>query len=371
MQKIILGTPKKLVDCFQSLNITNYLLVCDKFCVGTNVYNELLSIKPYSAIFTEFLPNPVYEDVIAGVDIFKGRKCDGIIALGGGSTIDVAKCIKLFSGLDRDKNYLTQTPFIDSRIPLLAIPTTAGTGSESTRFAVIYYNSKKQSITNNSIIPDIVLLDFEVLTTLPLYQKKCTLLDALCQAIESWWSVNSTQESIVFAEKAIKLILENYKKYIFESSSDAMKQIMLGANYAGRAINITQTTAAHAMSYKLTSKYKLPHGHAVAICLPTTWRYIESNRKDTVDGKGYHELLNKTNQIAQAMGEKDSVQAIKRFESIMCELGIKAPKCTSIDDLNDLVQSVNPIRLKNYPVLISKEIMTEMYKEILSFQEIQ
>ncbi len=129
-----------------------------------------------------YTPNPLYEQVCGGVNLFNKEQCELIVAIGGGSTIDVAKCIKLYCKMDSRINYLKQETF-DSGITLIAVPTTAGTGSESTRHAVIYYEGVKQSISHTSIIPDYAVLEPSVLKTLPVYQKKCTMLDALCQAM--------------------------------------------------------------------------------------------------------------------------------------------------------------------------------------------
>ena len=119
--------------------------------------------------------------------------------------------------MDNDINYMQQE-YIDSGITLIAVPTTAGTGSESTCHAVIYYEGEKQSISHTSIIPNYAILEPSVLETLPVYQKKCTMLDALCQAIESWWSVNSTEESKEYSRKAILAIKENWEEYIFKNA---------------------------------------------------------------------------------------------------------------------------------------------------------
>lgn len=137
--------------------------------------------------FAEFTPNPLYEQVVKGVELFNNNKCNCIVAVGGGSTIDVAKCIKLYCKMNPGENFLLQEKK-DSQIPLYAVPTTAGTGSESTKHAVIYYEGSKQSISHESIIPNVVILEPSLLKSLPVYQKKCTMLDALSQAIESFWS---------------------------------------------------------------------------------------------------------------------------------------------------------------------------------------
>ncbi len=116
--------------------------------------------------FDQFKPNPDYESVVKGVRVYKINGCDAIAAIGGGSAMDVAKCIKMFATLDEGQNYLEQE-IIPNKIPFLAVPTTAGTGSEATRFAIVYYQGKKQSVTDESCIPDAVVMDPSVLKTLP------------------------------------------------------------------------------------------------------------------------------------------------------------------------------------------------------------
>ena len=246
---------------------TKVLLVCDSSFPFINIKDEVERMEMPFVKFDQFMSNPLYEDVCKGVDLFNSEHCDTILAVGGGSSIDVAKCIKLYYKMHKDTLYLEQE-YTDTGVKLIAIPTTAGTGSESTRYAVIYYDGKKQSVTHDSIIPDVAILEPNVLKTLPLYQKKCTMLDALCQGIESWWSINSTDDSKQYSKIAVETIIRWWREYIFENTDNSAEQIMLAANYAGRAICITQTTAPHAFSYKITSLYGLPHGHAVAVCLP-------------------------------------------------------------------------------------------------------
>ena len=145
------------------------------------------------------------------------------------------------------------------------MPTTAGTGSEATRYAVIYYNDAKQSITSKSIIPSTVLMDPNALKTLPVYQRKATMCDALCHAIESFWSVNSNEESKKYSRAAIKGVLKNMQGY-FENTEEGNAGMLRAAYDAGKAINITQTTAGHAMCYKITSLFGCAHGHAAILC---------------------------------------------------------------------------------------------------------
>ena len=364
MQKIISGENcyKQIGELLKQLGVKKYMLVCRPsfFKMGLNEY--FADIETRAVYFTDFTVNPKYEEICVGVELFRKEKCDAIVAVGGGSAIDVAKCIKAFAYLPDNEVYFKQK-LTDNEIPLISVPTTAGTGSESTRFAVFYYNGEKESLSEEYWIPEYALLDHTLLYSLPEYQKKCTLLDALCQAIESWWSVSSNDESIEYAKIAVEKIVNNYKAYIFENDPQATEEIMLGSNYAGRAINITATTSAHAMSYKMTTLYDIPHGHAVGIGLPHIWEYMINNPQNCSDKRGEEHLLKTFQDIANSMGCSDATQAVARFKELLKELEIEGPKATKAE-LELLAGSVNVGRLKNNPVELSEETLYDLYLKI-------
>lgn len=347
-------------------------LVCDSSYPFLNIKEDIEALNFPHVKFSDFSPNPLYEDVCKGIDLFHITKCDTLLAVGGGSAIDVAKCIKL-AVLAKEGNDAIIPPLVNNRvecdgskIPFIAIPTTAGTGSESTHNAVMYYDGAKQTVTNDGILPDYAILEPKVLKTLPLYQKKCTMLDALCQGIESWWSVKSTPESYEYSRKAIELIMANWHKYIFENDDEAAENIMLGANYGGRAINITATTAAHAMSYKITSLYKLPHGHAVAVCLPEIWEYMLSHMDRCIDIRGNEYLATIFKKISNAMNCDSPENAINILRHIMVEIDLKKPiAINKEEELEILSTSVNPVRLKNNPIKIDSATSRLLYSIII------
>ena len=353
---------------------TKVFVVCDSSYPFLNIKYDIENMGKPHVLFSDFTPNPVYEDVCKGIDLFQITMCDCILAVGGGSAIDVAKCIKL-AVLAKEGNASLIPPLVSTRvecdgseIPFVAIPTTAGTGSESTHNAVMYYEGAKQTVTNDGVLPDHVVLEPSVLKTLPLYQKKCTMMDALCQGIESWWSVNSTEESYEYSRKTIELIMANWRKYIFENDDEAAKQIMLAANYGGRAINITQTTAAHAMSYKITSLYKLPHGHAVAVCLPDIWEYMIGHIYNCIDKRGQDYLIGIFNDIAKTMGTENPAEAIAVFRAMMSDMELTNPTVELSlrnSDLDVLSTSVNPVRLKNNPIVLNNVTIVNLYNAII------
>lgn len=372
-QKIINGIAN-LPAILKEVGCKKLFLVIDSSYPFLNIKNTIEALPVEEKVkFSDFTPNPLYEQVCNGIELLKSSQCDTILAVGGGSAIDVAKCIKL-AVLAEEGNAAIIPPLVSQRLPIdgtkipfIAIPTTAGTGSESTHNAVMYYEGAKQTVTNDGVLPDSAVLEPSVLKTLPLYQKKCTMMDALCQGIESWWSVNSTEESYEYSRKTIELIMANWRKYIFENDDEAAVQIMLAANYGGRAINITQTTAAHAFSYKITSLYKLPHGHAVAVGLPEIWEYMIDHMDKCIDSRGQEYLTVIFNQIAQAMGCENPQQAIGLFREMMVKMELYHPVAKyREEELKVLSTSVNPVRLKNNPIEIDAKTAYMLYSSILS-----
>ena len=371
MQKIVHGIDQ-LPGILREVGCRKLYLVIDASYPYLNIRNTIESLPVGKVRFSGFTPNPLYEQVCEGIDLYNDNGCDTILAVGGGSAIDVAKCIKLAVLAGEGEAAIipplvsSQLPIEGASLPLIAIPTTAGTGSESTHNAVMYFGGTKQTVTNDGILPDYAVLEPSVLKTLPAYQKKCTMMDALCQGIESWWSVNSTGKSREYSRKAVELIVANWRKYIFENDQDAASQIMLAANYGGRAINIAQTTAAHAMSYKITSMYKIPHGHAVAVCLPEIWEYMVVHPEVTVDRRGRKYLEEVFSQIAHSLGHASTEDAISFFRTMMSEMDLNNPVPGNCDEeLTVLSESVNPIRLKNNPVALDHEALYLLYQIVL------
>lgn len=370
MQKIVNGIGR-LPEILKEIGCKRLFLVVDSSYPFLNIKDAIEALPVMEMVtFSNFTPNPFYEQVCEGVEMLKASLCEAILAVGGGSAIDVAKCIKL-AVLAKEGNAAIIPPLVSQRLPIdrnkipfVAIPTTAGTGSESTHNAVMYYEGSKQTVTNDGILPDYAILEPTVLKTLPLYQKKCTMMDALCQGIESWWSVNSTDESKEYSKAAVELIMANWRQYIFDNDDDAAKVIMLAANYGGRAINIAQTTAAHAMSYKITSLYNLPHGHAVALCLPEIWDYMIGRTNNCIDIRGERYVRDVFESISRSVGASSTEDAIRIIRNMMAEMGLGSPSFVNDTEaeLELLCKSVNPIRLKNNPIQIDHDGIYTLYK---------
>lgn len=362
----IINNYNDLDDYFINNGVKKLFLVCGNSIHKLKVDSYFENLESRIGVkvirFMDFAPNPSYDSVVKGIDLFHSSEADTIMAVGGGSAMDVAKAIKLFSNMDNSTPYLEQT-IVPNNVKFIAMPTTAGTGSEATRYAVIYYKGNKQSITDYNSIPEAVILDPSALESLPEYQRKATMLDALCHAIESFWSVNSTDESKKYSRNAIKMILENKDSYL-ANESEGNKQMLLAANIAGKAINITQTTAGHAMCYGLTSLYGLPHGHAASLCVSKLWPYMIENTENSIDTRGVEYLAELFEELGDLMGCTDGKNGAEKFYTIVQSLNLPSVEAKD-EEFSVLISSVNPVRLKNNPVQLDEETISKLYRQIL------
>ena len=361
MQKIV----TEYCDLDQWMKGKRVLIVCDDSLQFLTKIKTFLENKKDIVYFTHFQPNPLYDSAVEGVQVFRTEKCDAIFAIGGGSAMDVAKCIKLYSNMNgdgADGDYLKQK-IVPHNIPFMAMPTTAGTGSEATRYAVVYYQGTKQSVTSESLIPDTVFVDASVLKTLPMYQKKATMCDALCHAIESFWSVNSTIESKMYSKTAIEGVIKNMNGYL-NNTDEGNIGMLYAAHTAGKAINITQTTAGHAMCYKVTSLFGCAHGHAAILCDRVLFPWMIENIDKCIDSRGANYLNETLDDIGRAMGCQDARSGADKLLGIFDELEFVIPEATN-EQFEELKTSVNPIRLKNHPIALDVETIDRLYHDIL------
>ena len=357
-----LPEPGKIVA---SSGLSRPLIVADPF-LTKGMLEDLLGNDVFT-VFSDYSPNPSDEQVRKGVHVYRDNGCDGVISVGGGSAIDVAKCIKLWCGVPGDGSgaNVNNPRYCDceagySGVKHIAVPTTAGTGSESTHFAVVYVDGEKSSVSSDCLQPDMAILVPSLIKGLPDYQKKSTMLDALCQAIESYWSVASCAESREYSARAIPLIMDNWSSYM-SGDLDATKSIALAANLAGKAINLTTTTAAHAMSYKLTSLYGIAHGHAVAMCLPYSWNILLERGDDVTKQR-----LKEIDALMTGCYSRETGIGLKSFEELYESLGLPIPTANS-EDCVKLAESVNPQRMSNFPIRLTKAELKEAYTAILGF----
>ena len=323
-------------------------------------------------VFSSFSSNPKIEDLKIGLDVYSKFKPDIVMAIGGGSSLDIAKMINFFGN-----NQFTPTEFINkipikiaALKPFIAVPTTAGTGSEATHFAVLYVNKIKYSIAHPFLLPIYVIIDPELMLSMPKYVIASTGMDAFSQAIESYWNVNSTEKSKQYASKAIKIILNNLSDAFKTSSLKSLSQMAKAAFLSGKAINITKTTASHAVSYPLTTYFKIPHGHAVSLTLSSFLKFnYFVNESDILDKRGVLYVKKTIEELFKLLNSGSLDSAQKTIENLMdairlerhlSKLGIKTK-----EDIKLIIKNgFNPERIANNPRRVTEEILKTILQNL-------
>ncbi len=373
-------TNKDIIGCgsLSSIGsvIENYSAKKIFLITGTRSFSTLNSIDHFQATlndfevcrFSNYESNPKLNDVETGISMFKDFKPDITISIGGGSTIDMGKLVNIlaFQSSDNFKEIIQSNSIIKNGGPFIAIPTTAGTGAESTQFAAVFVDGKKFSLSHKYMLPNIAIVDPELTYSMPPYLAACTGMDALSQAVESFWSVGSTKESRVFASEAILTILNSIEDAVCKKSKTAMISMAIASNNSGKAINISKTTAPHALSYGLTQNFKIPHGHAVALTLGKFFT-LNSDSKNINENLNLDEHAKVMKELYELFGASTAKQCSEKWYSVMDNIGLEK-SFTKLGIINNseiraLVDNVNIERLENNPVLINRETLIEVFSD--------
>lgn len=322
--------------------------------------------------FSDFSVNPKIEDAIRGTKLAQAEGVDLIVAIGGGSVIDMAKLIKAFLTAPDQADALARgTVDMDvPGVPLVAAPTTAGSGSEATHFAVVYIGSDKFSLASQHLLPQDVVLDGQLLRSSTRYQRACNGLDALAQAIESAWAVGSTKQSRAFAFEAIETLLRQLPRMCASGADEkTYTDMLLAANLAGRAISISKTTAAHAWSYGLTAHHSIPHGHAVWLTLPEIvglHAIAADSGKEVSDPRGAGHFASIMARILSLLGVDDPRNAAPVLRDFMAGVGAEPMMenlgADSTEQRRFLSQQVNMQRMSNNPVALSEAQIAKVFR---------
>lgn len=228
-------------------------------------------------VIDDIKPNPNIKQLNNKISQFSEYKFDGILALGGGSVIDTGKVLSLTLSnvyTESFEEVLKSKLFLDwqKKLPIIAIPTTAGTGAEITPFATIWdeFAGKKFSLSGELVRPDTSVLDPTLTLSLPYKTTFYSGLDAISHACESLWNKNKTPITERFSTKSLELANKYFEQSLLQPDNlQARSKMLIASNLAGIAISYTKTALAHSISYPLTLKYGLPHGIACSFTLPT------------------------------------------------------------------------------------------------------
>lgn len=344
---------------------------------GTNSYKMSGAREFFSPLerccicthFDNFTPNPTIDEGIRGAKLFLENECTAILAVGGGSSIDVAKLINVYQAHPGKELELSKgLEKLSSQLaPLIAAPTTAGSGSEATHFAVVYVDGVKYSLADQNMLPQITLLNPEFLVGLKGPQLWAPAFDIACQAIESFWAVAATDESRATAFNALQLVWPIIKAAKSPSTRERL-QLITAANLAGKAINVTKTTAPHALSYTLSYRYGSPHGNAVAILLRPFFSFnLTKASANLAHGVKADGLKKQMQEIFACLGASNCAEANNIWKGALERCGLpstlKQAGLNSSEEINQLVDCVNVERLHNHPVKLNSKTLYYLVKE--------
>lgn len=276
-------------------------------------------------IFAEVEENPTIETVDKGAVQCKESQCDLVISLGGGSAMDAGKAIAMLQKNPGSiREYLDQERFCQTKgLPIITIPTTSGTGSEVTPFTVITHRAKKAkpAIAPPENFPDVALVDPELTMSMPFELAASTGLDALCQAMEGFWSTQGNPVTRSLAFQAIKLAMENLESACLRRDKESVVNMALASHLTGIEMSNIGNTSIHPLSYPITLDYGVPHGFACAIFLPPVIRFNAQAIEDR-----FRKLLRILNlSSVEAFADKvDSLMEKLKAPRRLSKLGVKA-----------------------------------------------
>lgn len=341
MQKLIQeeGSIQGVGPLIAGAGINAVFLITGKHFVQNPGQNFLQGLKVSRFIKT----NQILEEdeIEIAYQQFVKQPLQAIVAIGGGNVIDLAKAI-IFHHI----KFSSAIPFF------LAAPTTAGSGSEATHFAVIYKQKKKKSLANPALLPQVVVLDPKLTWSLSAFQTAVSGMDVLSQAVESYWNINATEESKQFATKSINLWIKYFPDVVTNPTPEARENMLYAAYLAGKAINITKTTGSHALSYYLTANHDVPHGQAVALFLPIFFLY--NNPQNDLCS------LLKVSSAVEAKNFILEIMILAGLATTLIELGIKKEII-----LDDLLDEMDEERFANNPAKFDREKLKELIIEYL------
>jgi len=373
-KKIVFGNGSfaGLAEHLTELKVSRPLVVLDGNLAGTDFGERLSGLLDKAKIgfvlYDKVVPEPPIELADEGAKLAIRKKCDGVVGIGGGSAMDLAKAIAvLAANKGKAEDYLGLNKVPGPGLPKIMVPTTAGTGSEVTFTAVFIRKKlkKKEGMNSPYLYPELALLDPELTLTLPPHPTAATGIDALCHAIESYTSINASPMSELLSLEAIGLISDNLRTAVHDGTNlEAREAMLLGSLYAGLGLANAGVTAVHSLSYPLGGKYGISHGLANTIMLPRVMAFnLPGAQEKFVD-------------IAEIMGEivddlplrEAAYLAVEAVEALIEDCGI----FTTLEELEipeadfpELAKVAMTVArpLANNPCKMTPEDMVEIYQE--------
>lgn len=368
----ILKSNDEVLDILKQKSISNVLLVTDQgirsLGLTKNMEDKIVEGGVKLFVYDKTVPNPTTDNVDEALEMFKQNGCEALIAFGGGSVMDCAKATG--ARVARPKKSLNKMKGVlkvGKRLPLLiAVPTTAGTGSETTLAAVITDSKTrhKYAINDFPLIPHYALLDAMLTVGLPKHITSTTGMDALTHAIEAYIGRSTTKQTRRCALFAVKTIFENILEVFHNGQNLEARQKMLEASYnAGLAFTKSYVGYVHAIAHSLGGKYNVPHGLANAIVLPYVLKRFGKKIYKKLWQLGVHVgLFNES--VSYEEGAKLFIQKIEELNKQM-NIGTKIEQIVD-EDIEVLAKTAEHEANPLYPVpmLLTAKQLEELYVQV-------
>lgn len=359
----------------KSLATDRVFIVADPFVVSSklieHIQTPLSSANVKYTLFTDVVPDPPVDKVIKGVKSLLADKSEYIIAVGGGSAMDTAKAVRKFA-TSIDGGYKPK---------LICIPTTSGTGSEVTSFAVISDGENgKYPLSSEDMLPEEAILDEVLVKSVPATVTADTGMDVITHAIEAYVSINNNEFSGALAEKAVEICGQFLlRSYADCNDTHARRKIHIASCLAGLAFNSASLGLNHGMAHQLGARFHIPHGRANAILLPYIIEYNSDIRSSTKSQKEYRSCVRKYCNVARILGvsnlnEVTTIRAIVSYLQFMMQEMNMPLKVSQIIGINEgeyfsSIEQMAESALKDActatnPRIPTKEEIIEIYKKI-------
>ena len=332
------GSRHGVGELAKKFGLDKVIIISDEVLKKLGIVDEIVKsfetsgLKVY--VYTGVNPDPTVENVAEALDVLKTEGCTGVVAVGGGSSIDTAKAVAVMATNEGwIGDYMGYHKVPKPGIPLIAIPTTAGTGSEATRVTIITDTAKnlKMMCLDNAFMPCAAIVDYELTMGMPKSLTAAVGIDALTHAIEAYVSKKANMVSDMYALSAIELIYKNLlTAYEHPSNEAAREAVMLGANEAGIAFSNSSVCTVHGMSRPIGAHFHIPHGLSNAMLLPLVTQY-------SIEG-----ACNRYADIARRMG----LCGLEKSDEEACSM--------LVDELKSMNKKMNVPNLQEYGVDFEK-----------------
>ena len=353
--KIYFGEGKfaSLPEILTELGVQRCVIACGKhFAPQAEKLRE--EIEAVKAVFGGVEQNPQLSGIIETVKLCRETNADAVIGIGGGSSLDTAKfaaAISLGDG-EAEEYYRGTRPFPEKRLTIIAVPTTAGTGSEVTQVSVVSHGTEKKTINNPVFMPRAAIVDPVLSSTVPPRTTMNTGLDALAHALEGYWSRNHQPISDLMAVEAVRIILANLERaYRDGADREARANMAYAALLGGLSFALPKTAASHACSYPLSEDYHLPHGEACAFTLDSL---VRINADERLEYLCHAVGLSGTEELAERIAALKTLGGLRTHLSDLGEV-----------DLDKLCRdcAAHPL-MNNNPVRLDEAALRRMFEAL-------